>query len=206
MKKFFIFKVFVLITLSVNSQEFKNSIATNGIGILGRIVAPTYRNNLFYERTINNTISIGFDVEYGRYEYSTTETSGSIQNEYQITGWGFSPELRIYPFGKINNAPKGFFLGSYFKYYLLKDKYSEYNSTSYDLEMIYSNNDLSAYGFGFDTGYKFGGSNFIFEPLLGYAFGKTSNFVMDSRNKLTDDPFPIWTLFLRIEARIGFCF
>jgi hypothetical protein len=191
----------------VNSQEYKNTITTNGIGILGRILLPTYRNNLFYERSINKYISLGFDIENGRYEYSTTTSlGGSIENEYQITGWGFTPEIRIYPMGKNKNAPKGFFIGSYFKYYVLKDKYSKESSTKYDLEMIYTNNDLSAYGFGFDAGYKLGRRNFIFEPLLGYAFGKTINFVKDPRNKHSIDPFPVWTIFLRIEARIGFCF
>jgi len=207
MKKILII-LFIFPSAIIYCQEYKNTIMTNGLGILGRLFSTsTYRNDLCYERKISKLFTISFDIEQGRYEYSTDEQlTGTILEELDRTGFGFSPEIRLYPFNKTRIAPKGFFMGAYYKYYFLSEKYYSLNSNTNQLDLIVNNSKGSASGFGFDLGYKFGKDWFICEPLIGYAFGNSSGLGQDTRIDPDFRDFEDWTIFLRIEVRIGICF
>ena len=185
--------------------EEKNVIMINTIGIFGRLFdASVYSNSLSYERAFNNKLSWLIEVDQGKY-FSATEALGyAIQKEIKYTGFGITPEIRFYRETKKTVSPKGVFMGIYFRYLFLREKYSEIAS-QYTLKEI-SNEKGWAYGIGFNVGYKFGKQNFLFEPLIGYAFGPISDFSNDPRIdpyfKLGDSDL----LFLRLAFKIGFRF
>ena len=184
--------------LKLKHIDCKNAISTNTTGI------ALQRGDLSYERAIANDFSLCATVEFGIYNSGqgtsgSTMGGGSVYERYKLSGVGFLVEGRYYPIEKRKLAPRGFFTGVYYKQTFLRETFESHSVTTVD-------DNYQAGGIGLDVGYKLGKKHFMFEPLIGYAINWNNG--VGSNPKL--DPFyaedMMWTVFIRVEGRIGFVF
>jgi hypothetical protein len=182
-------------TESIKHLDFKNAISTNVVGVFLK------RYDLSYERAISKIFSLCAVIETGVYSsgQTTNGTGTVVLNEYKLSGWGFAIEGRVYPGEKRKIAPRGLFTGLYYKQYFLNETYDDHSVRVVD-------DNYMASGIGLDVGYKLGKKNFMFEPLIGYAANWNNG--VGTNKKL--DPFyadsEMWTLFIRVEGRLGIVF
>lgn len=182
-----------------NCQETKNAITTNLMGVLARIgINRPYRLDLMYERVVQQNMSLCLSVGKGMYYYGNKTVNLKTTEEYNITGFVITPELRIYPLSEKVLAPEGFFIGAYAKQFFLTENYAT---------AIHSiKNSGNATGGGIELGYKATSEKVLIEPLLGFGSGIIKGVNKDNRI----DPFYLdikaWEFFIRIELRLGLTF
>ena len=153
--------------------------------------------SLAYERRVNDLFSVQLGADIGRYQ----EGSKFFDKDYQLRGFSFIPEIRMYPFQASRKAPLGVFVGAAFRYAFMKeDMYDPFASVSLK-------NSGHIYNYGLELGYKYQIQKLVLEVLGGFGGGQTRNF----------QPLPqqLWvyhelrneeTEFYRLELSFGFIF
>lgn len=195
-----------LISQATFAQEGnKNSVSVDLLRGL-TMEQEVYRWLFQYERAINRNFSGVIAFETGQFEhYSKTESSvstGQVYNseEYTVSGNMLLVEARYYPFTKNKVAPRGFFLGTYFKNYWLKEQISSND----DSKSFQKNHSLSA--IGLDFGYQMFSGLFMMEPVLGFGTAWHSGIGEDSRVDRQMGGFESSNYSIRLAINIGVCF
>jgi len=186
-------------TVKLRHKDLKNAISTNSFGVFEQ------KFDQSYERAVSKAFSLCATLEVGNYSvsemsYYTMNGSSmvSVSSSYKISGAGFAIEGRYYPLEKRKIAPRGLFAGAYYKHLFLKEHYESPG--------VVVNENHQAAGIGIDIGYKFGRKNFMFEPLAGYAAHWDNGVGSNPKIDPVYTEQMMWTLFIRIEGRIGFVF
>jgi hypothetical protein len=186
-------------TVKLRHKDLKNAVSTNSFGVFEQ------KFDLSYERAVSKAFSLCATLEVGSYSVSEmdyyTMNGGSlvsVSSSYKLSGGGFSIEGRYYPLEKRKIAPRGLFAGAYYKHLFLKEHYEGAG--------VVVNDNHQASGIGIDIGYKFGRKNFMFEPLAGYAAHWDNGVGSNPKIDPVYTEQMMWTLFIRIEGRIGFVF
>lgn len=153
--------------------------------------------SLAYERRLNDLFSIQLAADAGRYQ----EGSKFFDKDYQLRGFSFIPEVRMYPFQGSRKAPLGVFVGAAFRYAFMKeDLYDPFASVSLK-------NSGHIYNYGLELGYKYQIQKLVLEVLGGFGSGRT--------RKFQPLPYQLWTYhdlrneeteFYRLELSFGFIF
>lgn len=172
--------------------------------------------SISYERTVHKHFSVLAYFERGTllsgvYEtYNYAADTSEIQL-YRIKSTDIVLESRYYPFKK-RTAPAGFFVGGFFRYYFLKEIYTDIvNLLSFPAATTLHSSKISTPGHAFNAGivagYKFLFGPFVIEPLAGIAlssvFWKKPN-QRDQIDYFTPEKFPLGSV--RLEIRAGFMF
>lgn len=185
--------------------------------VAGRLISNRVLR-VAYERTVHKKFSVLAYFERGKLIDGGTVTSGvqsgqvygkttEIQS-YTIKGTGITFGARYYPFKRIT-APAGLFVGSFFRYYFLRETYidkvrplnaSVFQST----DIATSGHALNA---GIVTGYKFILGPFVIEPLAGIATSSVFWKAPNQRSRIGYFPrekYPLGSI--RAELHVGFIF
>jgi len=153
-----------------------------------------------YERSLGKNFAVLFGAEKGK--YGTIESSGfSTSSEVaQLTGWGFMPQARFYPFTKKRKSPLGLFIGAHYRYRRLVEEYYPLNLTT----------KAKAHNYGINFGYKgiLKPLPITFELLIGFGGAKgiwdepnNRDQITGLKSDLTDENNS-----MRLEISIGFIF
>lgn len=184
----------------------KNSISVDIFRGLTRD-ADIYRWMIQYERAINDKFSVVAAYEFGQYEhYSKTTTpvlpsqgNTTTDEEYKVGGNMLLIEGRYYPFNKNRIAPRGFFVGSYFKHFWLQEEFVKSNEVGFTKSQTIK-------AFGVDFGYQFFKNWFMIEPVLGFGGGTNSGVGKDESIDSQMTSFELTNYTLRFAVNIGVCF
>lgn len=191
----------LLIVLSINSiaQEDKNTIAFDFFRPL--ISDPEINRFLItYERALNEKFTALIGFETGNYEHSSMTINNDPIILYTVEGSGLLLEGRFFPFFQKKEAPRGLFVGAFFKNYWLNEKNTNDNP-EYDFEEKQS---VQALGIG--IGYKFFKGWFILEPVLGFGKTWSSGLGEDDRISPIFPDVDLSTYSLRAAISVGVCF
>jgi hypothetical protein len=153
--------------------------------------------SIAYERKLNDLLSVQLCVDGGRYQ----EGSIFFDKDYQLRGFSFIPEVRMYPFQGSRKAPLGVFIGGAFRYAFMKEEmYDPFASVS-------RTNSGHIYNYGLELGYKYQIQKLVLEVLGGFGSGRIRNF--------QPLPYQLWVYqevrneeieFYRLELSFGFIF
>ncbi len=129
-----------------------HALKVNAIGLFSGL-------NLGYEFGLSEHVSIGISGHTIDYNYLW-----AMSNDENVTGWGFTPEIRYYPLKGKKYSPAGFFAGTYLRYRFLTGAYSNNDATKFNGEDI---------NIGLCAGYKIVLNHFFIEFLggVGHSFG-----------------------------------
>ena len=194
-KLLFLFLLLILHPVNLKAQYHSFSVdAFKGLIHTQRAFKP------MYERSLGKNFSGALSFEIGQYSKGGP-TQSARNDRYKLTGFGFMPQFRYYPFTKKRPAPFGFFLGTHLRYRRMDEHYSEVG--------LKVNTKGNLYDFGANIGYKFFIGIFNLEILLGKGI-MWGNF--DAPNSRSD--IPDWyrqdieelTDNCRIELSLGFHF
>ena len=200
--------IFVVVYSCVSSfaqddRKHKNSIS---LDLARPILARNGHFQFTYERAITDKFSalIGF----GRGQYASGSTtsinfgSGSsvTEEEYLVDGSSLLIEGRFYPLTKKKVAPRGLFIGTYFKNFWLTEE-----NKSIDPTLVFTKkHQLNV--FGIDMGYQFGKSWFLFEPVLGFGGTSSTDLGNDYRANPQFSEFEPSNYSVRFGLNVGICF
>lgn len=154
------------------------------------------RLGISYERSVGRHFSALLTFERAR--YATGQTNQ--QEVYKLSGYGFIPEVRYYPFTGNKPAPLGLFVGGAFRYAPLKEAYVPAG-------VQVTGRVMNA---GLNAGYKFNHQQALIEVLAGYGAGQLGGFDPGKRQQI--DPFfaetPLAGMkdFFRFEISVGLVF
>lgn len=187
-------------------KQDKNSISVDLFRGLTRD-ADIYQWMIQYERAINNKFSVVAAYEFGQYEhYSKTTTpvspnpgATSTDEEYKVGGNMLLIEGRYYPLNKNRIAPRGFFVGTYFKHFWLEEEFVIDDQNEFTKSQTIK-------AFGADIGYQFFNDWFMIEPVLGFGGGTNSGVGDDERIDSQMASFELTNYSLRFAVNIGVCF
>lgn len=199
---------------STNSNQRTQSIKSNvssknniSVDVIRGLVneESLYRWMIQYERVLSEHFSAVLAYEFGQYENYSKQIiapSGSIlfSEEYFVKGSMLLLEGRYYPFTKNKNAPRGFFVGTYFKNFWLKE-----SMVSDNKEQEF-NKKQNIGALGFDVGYQFFKSWFMLEPVLGFGTAWDSGIGQDKRIDSKLFSYEAANYSLRLGLNIGVCF
>jgi hypothetical protein len=184
--------VFLLVPILLTENNAFGQYHAFKINALGLISGV----DLGYEGSVNKMISIGLSGQVVDFTKSS-----SLSDEQKVTGWGITPEVRIYPlFGK-RLCPAGLFAGTYFRYRNLTENSSDPAIGKH------SGNDFNL---GLCAGYKIYIHQFFIEFLggIGHGFGSWNDPVKNNDDAAVvsesnnSSPFKN----MRIEMSLGFMF
>jgi hypothetical protein len=154
------------------------------------------RLGLSAERSFGRHFSALLTFESAR--YATGERNQ--QEVYKLSGYGFIPEVRYYPFTGNKPAPLGWFVGGAFRYASLKEAYAPAG-------VQLTGRVINA---GLNAGYKFNHQQALIEVLTGYGAGQLSG--LDPVRRQQIDPFFAGSTlagmkdFFRFEISVGLVF
>jgi hypothetical protein len=127
-----------------------------------------------FERSIGKHFSALINYESGIYATGTTGNLSSQTEVYRLTGKGWMPGVRYYPFVKKKTAPLGFSLGLYYRRMNFEESYTgEIRSnnpfTPPNTQTVNINSKAKSSNYGFTMAYKFNAGPVIIEPLVGFG-------------------------------------
>jgi hypothetical protein len=202
-----LFPVLLLVSVNASAQQY-NAI---GFDVLSPLIIKGFKFS--YERSFHKHFSGAAYFETGKYESGTSGTYASQSEVYSIKGPGGTLEARYYPLNW-KPAPYGLFIGGFFRYYSLTEKYTGESVNSgfpfgqnKNTSLIISTSG-HAVNVGLAVGYKWIWGHFFIEPLTGFALSSVTWQTPNQRNQI--DPFfknediPVGTI--RVEMRIGLVF
>ena len=193
--KFFLFPFLLISIISGYSQtKHYKAISINALPLIDpytSIVQPSF------EFSINRSFSVGLSLEIGKF-YSSSINDNQVAD---MSGWGFMPQLRYYPFTKNKPAPFGFFIGTHLRYRILEENYY--------LDNVDISTDARTFDAGGCLGYKILLGPLNFEFLFGGGFGGGSFNTPNQRDLIRPDfkdDLNSPDDFLRMEINLGFHF
>jgi hypothetical protein len=153
--------------------------------------------SLAYERKINGLITWQFAIDRGTYQKETVY----YHEDYKLKGFSFTPEFRIFPIYKRDEAPMGIFVGAAIRYAFLRERI--YDS----VYGAYRSNRGNILNYGIEAGYKFNANKLIIEVLGGFGGGQVMNFEsMPNSLWIFHDIRKDEAKFYRLELAIGYMF
>jgi hypothetical protein len=129
--------------------------------------AANSRIDIAFETSLSKKISAQIKVQSGNFAHQNkTPTTG----EYNVSGYGFIPEIRLHPF-RAGQASEGkFFVGMDFRYLRFSEQYVDRNqSTSAHINLG------TLVNCGLEVGYKQSYKRLWVEMLVGYGVGSIKN-------------------------------
>ena len=210
MKDVLLILITIVLSLSTIGQENEERRHRNSISVdLARPILTNKDANfrLFtYERAISDKFSalVGFGT--GKYANGSVQStnigtgSSSIEEEYIVEGPSLLLEGRFYPLTSKKIAPRGLFVGTYFKNFWLTE-----DNITLDPARTYSKKHQLRV-LGIDMGYQFGKSWFLFEPVLGFGGTSSNELGKDPRADSQFSKFEASNYSVRFGLNIGVCF
>jgi hypothetical protein len=176
------------------------------IGILARDL-KVFRPSLEY--AFHKNLSVNVAYENGKFESGTKQVNFATPMEvYSVKGYGGVGEFRYYPFTKERRAPAGFFVGPYFGYRNISERY-----TGDDARLSTNLNSVPAdittqgirYQYGAAIGYKGHIGVFALETVFGFGGANIQWSLPNDRDRLEDIYFDSGgdNLSLRLEINLG---
>lgn len=206
MKKIYLIALSLVLSFPIVGQEVAKNVIV--VDVIRNLVSlgGTYRWMGQYERALNDkfTAVVALEAgEYGSYSQKTIPLNGGaiqVNEEYSLKGNMLLLEGRFYPFRKNKVAPRGFFVGTYFKNYWLKERLDHL-----DEEYRFSKKE-NIQAWGIDVGYKMFNSWFVLEPVIGFGTIWNSGVGEDSRLNQQMLNFQESDYSMRLALNIGVCF
>lgn len=165
----FLFLLFSILGFSQNSNI--------RLDLLGIGYKPLSAFRVSYEQVIKTHFAFLLGAEQGTYSKieSGTINTGTKQTISTIKGWGIMPQARYYPIIKDKYSPKGFFIGTHYRFRRVEEYYKPLN--------LYTS--ASAHNFGVNAGYKYSFNQINLEILVGFGKAWSKWDEPNERDKIT---------------------